>query len=83
MEKIKCFLGLHKWKFVTWSKYEYSLDAFTKRSRKQAINKCECCGKYSKPPVWYKKEYREMYPFVGLDGFRRNWNPEIKEIAEL
>lgn len=82
MANWKCKLGFHKWIFEIWSIYAYRLDSWTQRERRKAIYKCECCGKYSKPPEWYKKEYRKMYPFVGFDGFQREWRPEIKEIAE-
>ncbi len=82
MAKWKCKLGFHKWKFITWAEYVYSLDAWHQQVRRQAIHKCERCGTYSKAPEWYKKEYREMYPFMGFDGFRKNWTPEIEEIAE-
>jgi hypothetical protein len=83
MRKLLCLLGIHKYEFYTWSVYWYSVDAWNQKGGKVKINKCACCGKYSKPPKWYKKEYRNQYPFVDISGFPVKWHPEVKEIAEL
>lgn len=83
VRKLKCILGSHKWEFVMWSEYKYSLDPFNIQFKKQAIYKCKSCGKYLNVPKWYKKKYRKMYPFVDFSGFGKDWKPEIKEIAEL
>lgn len=83
MKKILCFLGFHKWKFVTWSQYSYATSAFDQTCCRMAINKCSHCGEYSTPPKWYKKEFRKKYPPVDITGWQTDWNPEVKEIAEL
>jgi hypothetical protein len=81
MQKIKCFLGFHKYELLGRSDYRYAIDSWNQRVLKSLVYKCKCCNKPD-VPKWYKSSYRTLNPYCDIHGFPSKWHPEFSELLQ-
>jgi len=74
MNKLLCFLNIHKWKYIGVSEYSYKSGTFKITTEKAKCYKCERCNKEDLP-WWFEKENRDLTPYY--DDFFNDWKRDI------